>query len=61
MPDRLAEDLVILIRQNNGKLAQRRRKREFAALTDEEVAAIESIVQEVFEGFADHSASERSP
>jgi hypothetical protein len=61
MPDRLAEDLVILIRQNNGKLAQRRRRKEFEALTDEEVAAIESIVQEVFEGFADHSASERSP
>jgi hypothetical protein len=55
MPDRLAENLVILIRQNNGRLALRRRKREFAALTDEEVAAIESIVQEAFEGFTDHS------
>jgi hypothetical protein len=54
-PDRLAENLVILIRQNNGRLALRRRKREFAALTDEEVAAIESIVQEAFEGFTDHS------
>ncbi len=58
MPDRLAENLVILIRQNHGRLALRRRKREFAALTDEEVAAIESIVQEVFEGFAEHFASE---
>jgi hypothetical protein len=58
MPDRLAENLVILIRQNNGRLALRRRKREFAALTDEEVAAIESIVQEAFEGFTDHSPSQ---
>jgi hypothetical protein len=53
MPDRLAEDLVILIRQNHGKLALRRRKRTFAALTDEEVVAIENIVQEEFEGFPD--------
>lgn len=51
MPDRLAEDLVIFIRHNGGKLAQRRRKREFEALTDEEVAAIENIVEEAFEGF----------
>lgn len=53
MPDRLAEDLIILIRQNNGKLALRRRKRTFAALTDVEVTAIENIVQEEFEGFLD--------
>ncbi len=58
MPDRLAENLVLLIRQNNGKLAKRRRKQEFAALADEEVATIEHIVQEVFEGFADHAASD---
>jgi hypothetical protein len=47
----LAEDLVILIRQNGGSLAQRRRKREFAALTDDEVAALEDIVREAFAGF----------
>lgn len=51
MPDRLAEDLVLLIRQNDGKLAQRRRKKEFAALTDEEVVIIEQVIQEAFEGF----------
>ena len=52
IPDRLAEDLVLLIRQNDGKLAQRRRTKEFAALTDAEVVAIEQVVQEAFEGFA---------
>lgn len=41
IPDRLAEDLVLLIRQNDGKLAQRRRRKEFVALTDAEVVAIE--------------------
>lgn len=61
MPDRLAENLLILIRQNNGRLAQRRRQREFAALSEEEVAAIERIVQEVFEGFADRDASGLNP
>lgn len=60
MPDRMAEDLVILIRQNNGKLAKRRRQREFEALTDEEVAAIEQIVQEVFEGIANRPVGERN-
>ncbi|MBE0596330.1 MAG: Fic family protein [Desulfuromonadales bacterium] len=53
MPDRLAEDLLMFIWQNSGKLPQRHRKREFEALTDEEVAGIEGVVQEVFEGFAE--------
>jgi hypothetical protein len=51
MPNRLAKDLVLLIRQNDGKLALRRRTKEFAALTDEEVVIIEQIIQEAFEGF----------
>ncbi len=48
MPDRLAQDLIMFIRQNDGKLPKRRRQREFAALTDEEVAQIEIICEEVF-------------
>jgi hypothetical protein len=50
MPNRLAKDLVLLIRQNDGKLALRRRTKEFAALTDEEVVIIEQIIQEAFKG-----------
>ncbi len=48
MPDRLAQDLIMFIRQNDGRLPKRRRTREFAALTDEETAQIEVICDEVF-------------
>jgi hypothetical protein len=50
MPDRLAEDLVMFIRKNNGKLGKKRRENEFAKLTDQEIAAAEAIVQEAFAG-----------
>lgn len=42
----------MFIRNNNGKLGKKRREHEFAKLTDAEVAALESFVQEVFAGFA---------
>ena len=48
MPDRLAQDLIMFIRQNDGKLPKKRREREFVALTDEEAAQIEAICEEVF-------------
>ncbi len=48
MPDRLAQNLIMFMRQNGGALSQRRREKEFAALTNEEVSHIEAIYQEVF-------------
>jgi Fic family protein len=51
MPDRLAEDLVMFIRKNDGALGKKRRENEFAKLTDQEVAAAEAIVQEAFADF----------
>ena len=48
MPDRLAQNLIMFMRQNDGKIPTRRRKREFAALTDEEAKRIEAIYSEVF-------------
>lgn len=51
MPDRLAEDLVRFVRQNNGKLGKKRREGEFAKLTDQEVEGLEVIVGEAFAGF----------
>jgi hypothetical protein len=51
MPNRMAENMVLYIRQNNGRLSKRRREGEFKQLTGEEVAVIESIVQEEFQGF----------
>lgn len=49
MPDRLARNLIIFIRQNNGTLPKRRREKEFEALTDDEVQRIEAIYQDMFE------------
>lgn len=53
MPDRVAENLVMFIRQNNGSLSKQRRQGEFEQLTDDEVQRIERIVGEAFSGFAD--------
>jgi len=50
MPDRLAADLVMFVRQNNGTLARKRREHEFRALTDEEVESLQAIVRDAFEG-----------
>lgn len=49
MPDRLAQDLIMFIRQNDGRLPRRRRQKEFEALTDYEVAQVEAICNEVFD------------
>jgi hypothetical protein len=51
MPDHLAENLVMFIRQNQGSLSKNRREHEFKELRDDEVALIEGIVREAFEGF----------
>jgi len=48
MPDRLAQNLLMFMRQNGGKLSKRRRDSEFAALTDDEVKRVETIYGEVF-------------
>jgi len=50
MPDRVAENLIMFIRQNNGTLPRKRREREFKALSNEEVTAIEGIVNDAFAG-----------
>jgi hypothetical protein len=51
MPDRVAENLVMFIRQNNGTLSKKRRDGEFNKLRDDEVILIEGIVNEAFTGF----------
>jgi Fic/DOC family len=51
MPDRVAENLVMFIRQNNGTLSKKRREGEFTTLRDDEVTLIEGIVAEAFAGF----------
>lgn len=49
MPDSKVSLLIAFIRQNNGKLSERRREGEFAALTDDEVILVEDIVVTSFD------------
>lgn len=51
MPDRLAEDFIMFMRQNQWELPKRRRSNEFEALTDTEVSMLENIVRDAFGGF----------
>jgi hypothetical protein len=53
MPDRVAENLVMFIRQNNDTLSKNRRDGEFKQLTDDEVQRVERIVGDSFEGFGE--------
>jgi Fic/DOC family len=57
MPDRVAEDLMMFIRQNGGTLSKTRRKGEFKKLRNDEVARIEKIVREAFDGFEGRGAA----
>lgn len=57
MPDRVAENLVMFIRRNKGKLSRKRREEEFNKLRDDEVNSIERLVNDTFQGF-DESASQ---
>lgn len=51
MPDRLAQNLVMHIRQNRGKLSKKRRQGIFEKLTDEEVSGAEAIIEVAFEDY----------
>lgn len=55
MPDRVAQNLLMFIRQNKGTLSKKRRTEEFSKLRDDEVASLERIVRDAFEGFGDRS------
>ena len=51
MPDLLAEQFVLFVHRNGGTLPNKRRKKEFAALKDEELPELEEIVRDAFDGF----------
>jgi len=50
MPDKLVDFLIRFLNRNNGKLSKRARGKEFAALTEVEVQAIENKYDEIFYG-----------
>lgn len=58
MPDRIAQDLLMFLRQNKGKLSKNRREKEFVKLTNDEVERIEEIFSKIFaHGEADPTAT----
>ncbi len=48
MPDRLAQNLIMFIRQNSDTLSKRRREKEFSALTDDEVQRLEKTLYRTY-------------
>jgi hypothetical protein len=58
MPDQLADDLLLFIRQKKGTLSKKRREREFKALKDYEVSEIETVVREAFDGFKEAASAD---
>ena len=58
MPDRVAENLVMFIRQNKGTLPKKRRAEEYKKLRDDEVASFEVIVRDAFEGFGNDGGAD---
>ena len=48
MPERLSDLLFRFLRRNGGSLSRRAGEKEFASLTDDEAARIETIYHEVF-------------
>jgi len=53
LPDNLAQNFIVFVRQNGGKLSKRRRSNEFAKLLDEEITTLEKVVNDTFYGFED--------
>ncbi|MCA0314566.1 MAG: Fic family protein [Candidatus Melainabacteria bacterium] len=51
MPDLIAEQFVLFVHRNGGTLPKNRREREFVALKEEELIALEEIVRDAFDGF----------
>lgn len=49
LSNRMAEDFIMFMRQNEWRLPKRRREAEFKLLTEEEVERLELIVRETFE------------
>jgi len=49
----LAQNLIMLIRQNNGTLSKKRRNNKFSKLANDEVQSLERIIQDIVEGFDD--------
>ena len=52
IPERMAEDIIMFVRRNRGSFPGKRRRGEFAKLTESEITMLENIVAEEFSGFS---------
>lgn len=59
MPEKTIDLLFRMLRQNNGRLSQRARQREFQQLTDEETLAVEAIYGRTFAAGETHESGRR--
>jgi hypothetical protein len=57
MPDAMVSKLIMMIVQNDGRLPKKRRAKEFAMLTDDEVTTVEAIVGDAFQIDASENAN----
>lgn len=57
LPQNVARDLVMFVTQNDMKLPIRRRKGEFASLTDDEVGVLEREIARAFGATSDAAGS----
>ena len=51
MPNRMADNFIMFIRQNNWTLPKKRRRDEFGKLADNEIDTLQAIVREAFDAF----------
>ena len=51
MPNKLAQDLIMFVRQNGGVIPKKRREKEFSVLTEEEVVCIEKIIMDAYKDY----------
>ena len=58
MPNSLAQNLTMFVRQNGGALSKKRRTKEFTKLTDKEVTDLEQIIKDAYEAFDEAGYSE---
>ncbi len=51
MSNKLAQDLIMFVRQNGGVMPKKRREKEFSVLTEEEVVCVEKIIMDAYEDY----------
>jgi hypothetical protein len=48
MPENIVENLIGFLRQENGRLSKRARRKEFSELTDKEISDLDECYDRIF-------------